>query len=87
MGYRYTDEWNKPLTKCPNCGKDLTVPGGIELIIVLAEQSISVPSNLDEHGVLADTEDNAIENGYHSVTACAGCEEYLLNIAMEWPTP
>lgn len=69
----------QPLIACPNCGKDLTISGGILLELVIAGKTVETRTWLDGEGRLQDTEDKAVENGYHSETRCGHCGESLLH--------
>ena len=79
MKYRYTLD-GKPLLDCPECDADLTAPGGIDLQLSISGVTASVPSSLDDEGFLLDTEDNAVDNGYHSATCCGGCGDMLVDM-------
>jgi len=65
------------VTKCPDCGADLTAPNGIELTVVVA----SVPrdgiyTRLKANGDLIDV-DSLVTNGYHGGTTCGKCNATL----------
>jgi hypothetical protein len=66
--YRYT-KGGKPLLQCPECGGDLTMPDGIDLVLSVADHVFTVPSSLDNEGNLADDR-GQVAAGHHSVTEC-----------------
>jgi hypothetical protein len=66
-----------PLTECPTCGNDLTAGSGVDLDLVVGGRSLTVSSSLTDDGVLMDTDDNAVSNGYHSETMCGKCGRSL----------
>lgn len=80
MGYSYqyldTDRL-VPLFKCTLCGHDFTRLGGVLIELCVGGQEVNVESRIDDHGFLEDTEDFAIEAGFHSATLCGGCREPL----------
>lgn len=62
--------------RCPYCAGDLTAEHGVVLGVVIARQTLEVPSRLDQEGWLEDVDD-LIANGYHSFTSCNHCHEGL----------
>jgi len=82
ISYQYLFE-DGPLRYCPTCGNDLQANGGINLILFMAGMPIEMPTHLDEHGILVDTEDRAVEKGYHSATECNNCTQLLLEVCHE----
>ncbi len=77
--YKYA-KYREPLAKCPECDYNLTQHAGIGLVLSVAGHVFEVPSSLDTNGVLQDTDDKAVGNGYHSATYCGGCGELLINM-------
>jgi hypothetical protein len=78
--YRYTDEDDKPLTSCPECGGDLTAEGGIDLDLVIAGRPMEgIPTRLDSDGGLVDV-DWQVATGHHGATNCGHCGEMLINM-------
>ncbi len=79
FGYRYVDDSETPIVKCPNCTNDLTDRDGAVLVdLSVAGREISaVPTRLDEKGQLVDTADRAIQSGFHSLTYCGRCSHTL----------
>ena len=63
--------------KCPECGRDLTTPGGVVIeTYEEGEGNNYLSSQLDEDGEVEDV-DGVIEAGLHCDTLCAVCREPL----------
>jgi hypothetical protein len=74
--YRYLNQEDQPLRKCPACGADLREPGSIRVEIVTAGVCHELHTCLDQAGDLLDV-DRLVANGYHGETQCAACGEPL----------
>ena len=71
--YRYLQaESRQPLHACPDCGADLTKPGGVCVDIAAGGDEFVIYTRLEVCGVLVDADD-LVWNGYHSATGCAVC--------------
>lgn len=77
--YRYTTDAGTPCKKCPACGHDWLVHGGV--LIELTQGfagSWEVGGRLDADGTLLDSS-RGVAKGLHSATLCGGCREQLLD--------
>lgn len=72
-----------PISACPGCGNNLRNPAEVIIYLTVAGHDLEIDSRLDETGMLKDTEDNAVANGYHAGTVCAGCGHFLFEVADE----
>jgi hypothetical protein len=78
--YAYTlGPGGAPLAACPECGHDLTAPGGVAIVLSVGGATLAVPSRLGPDGTLEDV-DRAVANGYHAGTYCGGCDELLADL-------
>ena len=77
--YTYTNENGTPLAACPGCGGDLTVSGGINLVVSVGGRVLDLESRLDSFGRLEDVDDQ-VATGHHSGTCCGHCGELLINL-------
>jgi hypothetical protein len=76
--YQYTVA-GKPLTHCPGCNNDLTEPDGIEIELSMDGVNLTAMSNLSKDGILWDTADDAVNEGFHSATLCGKCHKTLID--------
>ncbi len=58
------------------CGADLTKENAVEVHISVAGHELDILSQV-AFGLLDDTEDEVIKNGYHAGSNCAACGEDL----------
>lgn len=84
--YRYRNLDSTPLVRCPNCGHDLTRPGGVVVETVMNCTPSEFKSRvIAETGDLVDSDDGQVAKGFHSQTCCGNprCSEALT----EWEVP
>jgi transcription initiation factor IIE alpha subunit len=73
------DDCTEPLAKCPECGNDLNKDQSILLDLIFRGKTVYALTFLQD-GVLMDTFDESVAEGYHSATRCARCEEMLIHM-------
>lgn len=81
--YQYTDGHDRPVHRCPACGHDWLVAGGVQIVLTNGASEWTTESRLSPGGFLEDPH-REVEHGYHSSTECGGCRETLMNLDDVW---
>lgn len=58
------------------CGQNLTIAGSVKVCLSLADQQLTVLSNVDRDGELIDRDD-FVAHGHHAGSYCYNCGELI----------